>query len=227
MSRIGRMPIAVPAGVTVDIAENNHVTVKGPKGTLERTLPTEMEIKKEGDEIIVTRPNDLKKMKSLHGLTRTLIHNMTIGVSEGYTKTLEVNGVGYRAAKAGKKLTLKPSRTPITSTQKFTYKSSNKKIATVSSKGVIKGKKTGKAKKCGMNMSEYLRSLGTGAAVREAPRRELMLAYQKLTTLHDTVRYELAMRDFDEALTEIESLLLRAYHGKEDADGGDKDLGDP
>ena len=84
-----------------------------------------------------------------------------------------------------------------------------------------------KAKKCGMNMSEYLRSLGTGAAVREAPRQELMLAYQKLTTLHDTVRYELAMRDFDEALTEIESLLLRAYHGKEDADGGDEDLGDP
>ena len=82
-----------------------------------------------------------------------------------------------------------------------------------------------KAKKCGMNMSEYLRSLGTGAAV--APRRERMLAYQKLTTLHDTVRYELAMRDFDEALTEIESLLLRAYHGKEDADGGDEDLGNP
>ena len=86
MSRIGRMPIAVPAGVTVDIAENNHVTVKGPKGTLERTLPTEMEIKKEGDEIIVTRPNDLKKMKSLHGLTRTLINNMVIGVTDGYTK---------------------------------------------------------------------------------------------------------------------------------------------
>ena len=84
-----------------------------------------------------------------------------------------------------------------------------------------------KAKKCGMNMSEYLRTLGTGAVVREAPRRELMLAYQKLTTLHDTVRYELAMRDFDEALTEIESLLLRAYHGKEDADGGDENLGDP
>ena len=84
-----------------------------------------------------------------------------------------------------------------------------------------------KAKKCGMNMSEYLRSVGTGAAVREAPRRELMLAYQKLTTLHDTVRYELAMRDFNEALTEIESLLLRAYHGKEDGDGGDEDLGDP
>ena len=101
MSRIGRMPIAVPAGVTVDIAENNHVTVKGPKGTLERTLPTEMEIKKEGDEIIVTRPNDLKKMKSLHGLTRTLINNMVIGVTDGYTKELEVNGVGYSAQKSG------------------------------------------------------------------------------------------------------------------------------
>lgn len=84
-----------------------------------------------------------------------------------------------------------------------------------------------KAKKCGMNMSEYLRTLGTGTTVKEAPRRELMLAYQKLTTLHDTVRYELAMRDFNEALAEIESLLLRAYHGKEDGDGGDEDLGDP
>ena len=99
MSRIGRMPIAVPAGVTVDIAENNHVTVKGPKGTLERTLPSEMEIKLEGDTIVVTRPNDLKKMKSLHGLTRTLINNMVIGVTDGYTKVLEVNGVGYRVQK--------------------------------------------------------------------------------------------------------------------------------
>ena len=106
MSRIGRMPIAIPAGVTVEIAENNHVTVKGPKGTLERTLPTEMEIKKEGEEILVTRPNDLKKMKSLHGLTRTLINNMVVGVTQGYTKELEVNGVGYRASKAGKVLTL-------------------------------------------------------------------------------------------------------------------------
>ena len=106
MSRIGRMPIAVPAGVTVDIAENNKVTVKGPKGTLERVLPSEMEIKKEGEEIIVTRPNDLKKMKSLHGLTRTLINNMVVGVTEGYTKVLEVNGVGYRASKSGNKLTL-------------------------------------------------------------------------------------------------------------------------
>ena len=106
MSRIGRMPIAVPAGVTVEIAENNHVTVKGPKGTLERTLPSEMEIKLEGDTVVVTRPNDLKKMKSLHGLTRTLINNMVVGVTDGYTKTLEVNGVGYRAAKQGKKLVL-------------------------------------------------------------------------------------------------------------------------
>ena len=106
MSRIGRMPIAVPAGVTVDIAENNHVTVKGPKGTLERTLPSEMDIKLEGSEVIVTRPNDLKKMKSLHGLTRTLISNMVVGVTDGYEKVLEVNGVGYRVQKAGKNLTL-------------------------------------------------------------------------------------------------------------------------
>ena len=106
MSRIGRMPIAVPAGVTVDIAENNKVTVKGPKGTLERVLPSEMTIKLEGSEIIVTRPSDLKKMKSLHGLTRTLIYNMVVGVTEGYEKVLEVNGVGYRAAKKGKTLTL-------------------------------------------------------------------------------------------------------------------------
>ena len=106
MSRIGRMPVAIPAGVTVEIAEGNVVTVKGPKGTLVRELPHEMEIKIEDGHVIVSRPNDLKRMKSLHGLTRTLIHNMTIGVSEGYTKTLEVNGVGYRAAKAGKKLTL-------------------------------------------------------------------------------------------------------------------------
>ena len=106
MSRIGRMPIAIPAGVTVTIAENNKVTVKGPKGTLERVLPAEMEIKMEGNEIVVSRPNDLKKMKSLHGLTRTLIHNMVVGVSEGYEKVLEVNGVGYRAQKQGKKLVL-------------------------------------------------------------------------------------------------------------------------
>ena len=106
MSRIGRMPIAIPAGVTVTIAENNHVTVKGPKGTLERALPLEMTIKQEGDEVVVSRPNDLKKNKALHGLTRTLIHNMVVGVTEGYEKILEVNGVGYRAAKQGNKLVL-------------------------------------------------------------------------------------------------------------------------
>ena len=106
MSRIGRMPIAIPAGVTVTIAENNHVTVKGPKGTLERALPLEMTIKQEGDEVVVNRPNDLKKNKALHGLTRTLIHNMVVGVTEGYEKVLEVNGVGYRAAKQGNKLVL-------------------------------------------------------------------------------------------------------------------------
>lgn len=106
MSRIGRMPIAIPAGVTVEVAENNQVTVKGPKGTLTRTLVPEMEIKVEGSEVTVTRPNDLKKMKSLHGLTRTLVSNMVVGVTDGFTKELEVNGVGYRAAKAGKVLTL-------------------------------------------------------------------------------------------------------------------------
>ena len=106
MSRIGRMPIAIPAGVTVTIAENNLVTVKGPKGTLEKQLPAKMEIKEEDGHIIVTRPNDLKQMKSLHGLTRTLINNMIHGVTEGYEKKLEVNGVGYKAAKQGKKLVL-------------------------------------------------------------------------------------------------------------------------
>ncbi len=106
MSRIGRMPIAIPEGVTVTIAENNKVTVKGPKGTLERELPVEMDIKEEDGHIVVTRPNDLKKMKSLHGLTRTLINNMVVGVTKGYEKVLEVNGVGYRAQKQGNKLIL-------------------------------------------------------------------------------------------------------------------------
>ena len=106
MSRIGRHPVAVPAGVEVKIAENNVVTVKGPKGTLEKALPTEMSIKLEDGQVVVTRPNDLKKMKSLHGLTRTLIQNMVIGVSQGYEKALEVNGLGYRAQKQGKKLVL-------------------------------------------------------------------------------------------------------------------------
>lgn len=106
MSRIGKMPIAIPAGVTVEIAENNKVTVKGPKGELSRVLVPDMEIKIEGEIITVTRPNDLKRNKSLHGLTRTLINNMVTGVNTGYEKKLEVNGVGYKAAKSGKTLTL-------------------------------------------------------------------------------------------------------------------------
>ena len=106
MSRIGRQPVVIPAGVTVTVADGNVVTVKGPKGTLERVLAPEMDIKVENDTVVVTRPNDLKKMKSLHGLTRTLINNMVTGVSQGYTKELEVNGVGYRAAKQGNKLVL-------------------------------------------------------------------------------------------------------------------------
>ena len=102
MSRIGRLPVVVPAGVTVEVKENNYVVVKGSKGTLERNLPVEMDIKVEDGHVVVTRPNDLKKMKALHGLT----HNMVVGVSEGYEKVLEVNGVGYRAQKQGKKLVL-------------------------------------------------------------------------------------------------------------------------
>ena len=106
MSRIGKMPIAIPGGVTVEVAENNHVTVKGPKGTLERTLPSVLTIKQENGELKVERPNDEKETRALHGLTRALINNMVVGVTDGYTKTLEINGVGYRAAKQGKKLTL-------------------------------------------------------------------------------------------------------------------------
>ena len=106
MSRIGKMPIAIPAGVSVDVAENNKVTVKGPKGELSRVLPAEMDIKLEDGQLTVARPNELKKMKSLHGLTRTLINNMVVGVTDGFEKKLEVNGVGYRASKSGKTLTL-------------------------------------------------------------------------------------------------------------------------
>ena len=106
MSRIGRLPVEIPAGVEVTVAENNVVTVKGPKGTLTESLPVEMDIKVENNQVVVTRPNDLTKMKSLHGLTRTLVANMVTGVTKGYEKVLEINGVGYRAQKQGKKLIL-------------------------------------------------------------------------------------------------------------------------
>ena len=104
MSRIGRMPISIPAGVDVKIEAGNLVTVKGPKGTLTQQLHPAMTITQEGDVIHVTRPNDEKANRSLHGLTRTLLHNMIVGVEKGYTKELEVNGVGYRAQKQGKQL---------------------------------------------------------------------------------------------------------------------------
>ena len=106
MSRIGRKPIVIPAGVTVTLAEGNVVTVKGPKGELTQTMHGDMIIKVEAAEVIVERPSEQKLHKSLHGLTRTLIANMVTGVSEGFTKELEINGVGYRAQKQGNKLVL-------------------------------------------------------------------------------------------------------------------------
>ena len=105
MSRIGRKPINIPAGVEVKV-DGSCVTVKGPKGTLTQKFQPSMNIAVEGAEIVVTRPNDDKENRSLHGLTRTLVNNMVVGVSEGFSKTLEVNGVGYRAAKEGKNLVL-------------------------------------------------------------------------------------------------------------------------
>lgn len=105
MSRIGKKPVIIPQGVTVT-QNGNTLTVKGPKGTLTKTFVPQMTIKVEGNEIIVTRPDDLKESKSLHGLTRTLINNMVEGVVNGYTKTLDINGVGYKANKQGKKLNL-------------------------------------------------------------------------------------------------------------------------
>ena len=106
MSRIGNMPITVPAGVTVTIGANNEVTVKGPKGELKQSLPEDIILEQNGDTINVKRPSEIKKHKSLHGLTRTLLNNMIVGTNEGFKKELQINGVGYRAAKAGKKLTL-------------------------------------------------------------------------------------------------------------------------
>ncbi len=106
MSRIGKLPVVIPAGVDVKLEDGNVITVKGPKGTLTRKLVDEMNVEVNAGEVVVTRPNDLKRNKALHGLTRTLVANMIEGVTNGYTKELEINGVGYRAAKSGKKLTL-------------------------------------------------------------------------------------------------------------------------
>ena len=100
MSRIGKQPIAIPSGVEVTL-DGSHVTVKGPKGTLEHDAPADITISREGDEIVVTRPDDEREHRSLHGLTRSLVANMVAGVSEGFTKELEIVGVGYRAAAAG------------------------------------------------------------------------------------------------------------------------------
>jgi large subunit ribosomal protein L6 len=106
MSRIGRKPISVPGGVTITVGENNYVTVKGPKGTLAQQLPPEIAINQEDGTVNVTRPSDEKQHKALHGLTRSLLNNMVVGVSTGFQKVLEINGVGYRATKTGRNLTM-------------------------------------------------------------------------------------------------------------------------
>jgi len=104
MSRIGRAPITIPAGVDVKITDGNHVTVKGPKGTLEQPINQEIEIGVDGATITLTRPTDAPNHRSLHGLSRTLINNMLVGVTDGFKKELDINGVGYRATKEGNKL---------------------------------------------------------------------------------------------------------------------------
>ena len=106
MSRIGRAPITIPAGVEIKVDERNHITVKGPKGTLERDIVPQMKIEIDGGVLHVVRPDDEKANRALHGLTRSLVHNMVVGVTEGFKKDLEVNGVGYRAAKEGNKLVM-------------------------------------------------------------------------------------------------------------------------
>ena len=139
MSRIGRAPITVPAGVTVEIAEGNVVTVTGKLGTLKRTLSTRMTIAKEGDTIVVSRPSDDRFDRAAHGLTRTLIANMIIGVSEGYQKKLEMEGVGYKAEKQGNKLVLSLGYShPITFTEEngITYELPNN--TTIIVKGISK-----------------------------------------------------------------------------------------
>ena len=106
MSRIGRTPITIPAGVEVKVDEKNHITVKGPKGTLERDLVPSIKVDVDAGVIHVSRPDDTKENRSLHGLTRTLVDNMVVGVTNGFEKKLEINGVGYRASKEGKNLVL-------------------------------------------------------------------------------------------------------------------------
>lgn len=106
MSRIGRMPIAIPSGVTVNVTPDNVVTVKGPKGQLIRTMHKDMNIAIENNHVVVSRPSDVKEHRALHGLTRALLNNMVKGVTEGYQKTLELVGVGYRASLQGKKLVM-------------------------------------------------------------------------------------------------------------------------
>lgn len=106
MSRIGRKPIALPAGVTVDINEENFATVTGPKGTLTEQLPKVVSVSVEANAVNVTRPDDLAETRALHGLSRALLHNMVVGVTDGFSKQLEINGVGYKAALEGKKLVL-------------------------------------------------------------------------------------------------------------------------
>ena len=106
MSRIGRMPITVPAGVTVNVDENNFVTVKGPKGTLTQQVNPDIKLKQEGNILTLERPTDSKPHKAMHGLYRALVHNMVVGVTDGFSKTLEMVGTGYRASVEGKKLTI-------------------------------------------------------------------------------------------------------------------------
>jgi len=106
MSRIGRNPITIPAGVDVAISDDNIVTIKGPKGTLERAICPEITIDVDGATINVTRPSDIPRHRSLHGLSRTLVHNMVVGVTDGFKKELDINGVGFRAIKEGKKLVM-------------------------------------------------------------------------------------------------------------------------
>ena len=106
MSRIGREAITIPAGVEVKVDENNHITVKGPKGELAYTMPAQMKVEIDAGVLHVTRPDDTKENRSLHGLTRSLVNNMVIGVTEGFSKTLEINGVGYRAVKEGQNLVM-------------------------------------------------------------------------------------------------------------------------